>query len=119
MTQTREDWLTNLKAGDEVVIYEAFRDPRIKPVVRTTATQILVNIGWSEPTRFDRRDGIQKGKPRYRCKIGNELEEAQRIIKRTAQRDLFDRTNAKSLTEDQLDRIAAILGEPSGEGEMK
>lgn len=113
MTDERSKWLQSLKEGDEVVINESFCDPKIKKVVRVTATQILVDCGWGAPVRFDREGGSQKGDCRSRMVLSNDIEKATAKITRSANIYKVQSAKLSKLSDSQLSRIVTIIEEPS------
>jgi hypothetical protein len=57
------DWLSQLKAGDEVVVSGGFRR-RLEKIARVTETQIVICEG-TVATRYNRKNGYRVGERGY------------------------------------------------------
>lgn len=56
-----EQWLKELKAGDEAVVCHNYDMPNLVKVIRTTASQVIVGKDGGHETRFRRSDGYEVG----------------------------------------------------------
>lgn len=103
---TNSEWLKSLSVGDKVSICSYGCTPRLEPVVKTTATQIVL----SRDVRYRKDNGRRTGKDYNYSRIE---EPTQAILE---QIEKFDNVRGKSPSLGQLRQVMAIL-EPQDAGE--
>jgi hypothetical protein len=89
------DWLKNLKAGDEVAVFNGYpwNIPTIETVDRTTATLIVVG-----GARFRRRDGCAPGDSWSRNRIRQPTQEHRDLAENHVLRQKLDRVIKSTAT---------------------
>jgi len=107
MQLSEEQWLQELKAGDEVVVRRGYvyGDYRLGTVERTTPTLVIVS-----GLNYRRRDGYTQGSGYQRCQLIQPTQELRDKIETTELLNKFSGTGVfDKLPLDSLRQIDVIL----------
>ncbi len=95
------DWLANLKVGDEVIVSCGWGDGRSKKVGRITATQIVVG-GY----RYRRSSGAECG----RDSRGHIHQPTQERLDRIAHRSLYQSLGGWNWKDESIGTMRKVMG---------
>ena len=101
-----KEWLESLKPGDEVCFNGSYGRLAIREVERLTKTQIILDNG----AKFRRDTGWGIGCSQYHQSFIDEVTDSVRLkIKTENLRYKISEVNLKSLSNDKIERILAIV----------